>query len=148
MSNADTLRALIARVESASGPDRELDAEIGRAVGAFDRLLGGFDDSEIAAVTYVPEYDHASILVRMKGRSSGGLRYTEKLSRYTASLDAAVSLVPAGWSILMVWNGKRNICTVHAQPLGTVQSWPDPSEAATPALALVAAALRPGAGGG
>lgn len=108
------LLALAERVEALTGPDREVDAEIEAARGWPD------------------------------------VQWTGEAPRYTASLDAAASLVPAGWTLDTLhewdaahlrargpWQGmlKRRVrhnYTVRSQCL----------HAATPALALTAAALR------
>jgi hypothetical protein len=113
---ANALRALIARVEAATGPDRELDDDAGRAFGwrRLDREAW-FRPGERMA-THDPT----------------------TLPRFTASLDAAVSLVPAGhrWAIQVLENFKpRAWCskgyTNRPNAVGV-----------TPALALTAAALH------
>lgn len=106
------MRDLIERIEAAEGPSRELDAEIAKAVGA----------------------EHGSReKVSMESRS---IYYIDECApAYTASLDAAMTLVPEGfdWAVFRTNGG----LTVHA--------WCGSREdvfAATPALALCAAALR------
>ena len=64
---------LAARVEAASGPDRELDAEVALAIGWTDISGAGF--------------------VGIWERPYGGMI---KLPAFTASLDAAMMLVPEG----------------------------------------------------
>ena len=107
------LIALAERCEAAEGPDRKLDEAIERATGnytAFAHYTLGDDDFD----EYVP-------------------------TRYSASIDAAMSLVPEGWNrsftddpddlgcvIGELWTRKRNAV----------------GHAATPALALTAACLR------
>ena len=66
--------------------------------------------------------------------------------RYTASLDAALSLVPEGWA-WAVYGGAREeiVATAYCVPNGGRLPWPDWVTdicAATPALALCAATLR------
>lgn len=102
----DTLAALIERVERATGPDRELDAEIGALV-----MKNGC----------IREADGRQFQIQPHPR------------RYTASLDAAVSLVPEGWA----W-------CVHDVGIASLMRAPRvvKATAATPALALCAAALR------
>lgn len=119
--NDDDMRALIARVEAAEGADRELDAEIATAT-----TPGMIRDFEYVGFTGVGDMYPAPA--------------------YTASLDAAASLVPSGWH----WNtgidwSNANPPTVmgsaiveHAAGLRSSLG----GEAATPALALTAAALR------
>ncbi len=116
--------ALIARVEAAEGPDRELDAEIGRARGYVVAETATWGAVFVAA-----------------GRSEDGS--PRRVPTYTASLDAAAALVPSGWRWML-----DNLNT--AGPLAMCEHWPATGptlpytrgEAATPALALTAAALR------
>ena len=78
---------LIARIESADGPSRELDEAIERAVGrytAFQHYTLGDDDTP----DYVP-------------------------TRYTASIDAALTLVPEGWSVHLHTSEDRPDCEIH-----------------------------------
>ncbi len=114
MIRSADLLALAARVEAADGADRALDAEIG-------------------AVTL----KNGAVRVTDDGRR---LQISPPPRRYTASLDAAASLVPEGWN----WE-------VYSD--GTALLWMPPAgewsirrtavaDAATPALALTAAALR------
>jgi hypothetical protein len=115
-SRADLL-ALAERVEQASGPDRELDAEIAAATGA---LYGPRHKTYIESRTI--EYIEESAL------------------RYTASLDAAMRLVPEdGFGSLIAgkWpDGSTGFVAVVTKPSRAE------AEARTPALALTAAALR------
>ncbi len=113
MSNEE----LAARVEALDGPDREVDRHLARVVGwhpagVDDRLLKG---------------DAAWL-------------YENSCPAYTASLDAAMTLKPQGWRLVGL--------SEHLAPLphckARLQFWYDEShgQAATPALALCAAALR------
>lgn len=102
---AEKLRALATRCEQATGPDRELDAQIREVAGVHPRFV-----------------------------------YAR---RYTASLDAAMTLCsqPPSFDIdhdHMTQGGKWN-CLVGDDE-GFVPN--GRAEAATPALALTAAALR------
>ena len=98
----DDMRALIARVEAASGPDREVDRAITDAVN----YMGG--------IIYAPAF--------------------------TASLDAAASLVPEGWwvggvhyyPVVETWH-------VYLEAMGDMRA---DGEAATEQGARTAAALR------
>jgi hypothetical protein len=106
---SDALRALIARVEAASGPSRELDEAIYGACWALSALWEECDRDEQA--------------------------YQRGIGRYSESLDAALSLVPGGWDWMM-----GNVAgAILASPNGCDVAQ---SSAATPALALTAAALR------
>lgn len=120
MTPADTLIALIARVESASGPDRELDLMVLRAHGG-----NGW---------YWLDRERETITRDKYGRGALG-NPACSLDHYTASLDAAVTLVPEGYTGMVHLDGKASLYRDDMQP--TIDSL-----AATPALALVAAALR------
>jgi hypothetical protein len=114
-SQAAALLGIIARVKAATGPDRELDLATARAVGALGHAAGLPDSAFIG--------DHLPACGFM---------------HYTASLDAALALVPAGfgWSIGsdgMVWVGAAT---------GLQDGLTSEEEAATPALALCLAAIR------
>lgn len=67
---------------------------------------------------------------------------------YTASLDAAMSLVPEGATWELDCGTEQSTATVFA-PIADEPGWVTdaPAQAATPALALVAAALRATNGG-
>jgi hypothetical protein len=75
------MRDLIARLESATGPDRGLDAAIRETVGLVWR-----EDFYVWSQT--------------------GARYRGQVN-FTASLDAALTLVPEGWAVhsMMIWPG-------------------------------------------
>lgn len=109
----DKLRALAERCERAEGPNRELDAAIAVANGALRvHLVDG----------------HATAFYA---------NAASPLPFYTASLDAAMSLVPEGW-FWRVDQG-RNAGGACFKIDGHEQIF---TLAATPALALIAAALR------
>ena len=125
MTRAELL-ALAARVEAAQGADRELDALIYDAVGHF-----AWWDA-IKVVKRSPDR-HEALMMNVRASNFAP----------TASLDAAASLVPEGWR----WSVET---LSSAGPLGLCEHWPQSGqrhpytrgEAATPALALTAAALR------
>jgi hypothetical protein len=117
MSRKDELLALAKRVEALTGPDREVDTWIENHLG-----LARFEPAH-------PFRSHCD----------GHTRKEPKL--YTASLDAAMSLVPEGWN----WGAwmrhdwlKQNAQVWHLERKGSTNN----GDAATPALALTAAALR------
>jgi hypothetical protein len=125
----DELLRLAERVEAATGPERELDAEIGYIA----------DWSK-------PGHDRIRYLRDTARNSFADIgRFTE-VPDYTASLDAAMSLVPEGWTLAqLLRSDDRN----HWSALmWGMDPWTDlrpnaPSaRAATPALALCAASLR------
>jgi hypothetical protein len=83
----------------------------------------------------------------LKAGWATGNKRTDLGPRFTASLDAAMQLVPDGWfwTAMNARDGKEK--PIVGQGLAIVASPDDlharePSEAATPALALCAAALR------
>ena len=86
---ADVLKDLLARVEAAPGPDRELDARI---FIALDRPAHAAMDDDL-----IPQPDG---LIGIPGHK----RALFEAERYTASIDAAVALVRrvlpgAGWDV-------------------------------------------------
>ncbi len=123
------MKALIQRVEKAEGPDRELDADIALATGWERGEAGAF------------------------WREPGARLWSGYYPNPTASLDAAVSLVPEGklWVRLDDWTGPMEDGT--AAPLSSASVYlharnadgerlSGVARARTPALALCAAALR------
>jgi hypothetical protein len=113
------LLALADKVEKATGPDRELDEEVAAAVVGATREVQS--DGRAA-------YHRGSCWV------SVGV-----VKPYSASLDAAASLVPDGMSWRMeCWQGDRPeaIARVLSDGLLVVAA------TRSPALALTAAALR------
>lgn len=125
---AETAEDLAARCEAASGPDRELDALAFRTFGA--PVPFQFANKIVALVFDESEQCWFSPIGDMR------IRYTPPA--YTASIDAALSLVPEGcWAEGSL--SSPAALEIHDpmtfDPLG--QGW-----AATPALALTSAALR------
>ncbi len=107
------MRDLIARLESATGPDRKLDAAIRETVGLVWR-----EDFYVWSQT--------------------GSRYRGQVN-FTASLDAALMLVPAGHVVdLGRYADGSADCAVYASEREPY----DIAGAETPALALCIAALR------
>jgi hypothetical protein len=94
---------LAERCEAATGPDRELDAEIAQVVGAQPVMI----------------CDTGNVLIYQS---------------FTASLDAAMTLVPEGrrWLLQTLMTGKYR----------AEADWNGSGQGSTPALALCAAALR------
>jgi hypothetical protein len=140
--NAGVLSGLAERVKRATGPDRELDA------AAFN-----------AASDQVARWNRRALqlpLEKRRGRYDDGWvsvyagkglddPYAEDLPRYTASIDAAMTLVPEGWSfeVRRSGTGDRGQATVW-DPMCIPGR---PSEVrvtgcANPALALTAACLK------
>lgn len=113
--------------ERRTGPDRELDCAIGVAIGLFEEHSSKYD--------HIP-FDYWRI--NSDGaHSQPGHGGDQMVPRYTASIDAALTLVPdqCRWS-LDVGMGDDRMCQV-AIWFSTLAG-----RAATPALALIAASLR------
>lgn len=113
---------LIERIETASGPDRALDHEIYEYLG--------------------------SPVVRMVSATTHGTDLVNWAPFYTASVDAALTLVPEGrgrdsggtlWNV-EAWDGP-GVHARHVEATAWVCGAPR-VHAATPALALCAAALK------
>lgn len=120
------MRDLIARLEAAQGPDRELDGEIAVAVQGGEIV---WKQANYTMEMY-PSHRYAST------NHYGGFA-NEHVPLFTASIDAALTLVPDGWS----WSlydviGKPESVRMWRHPMDVLTS------AATPALALCIAALK------
>lgn len=134
---------LIEKIEVAGGPDRELDAEIGVAASRYD-------DSRIVYAKGKRWYrspGKGRIPFHVGGGNGGtsfGVIYQQ--TRYTASLDAALTLVPEGFEWSLEYQAGHHVssdgeCMVAIAKLGDpCRDWE--STSATPALALCAAALK------
>ena len=83
----DHLPALIARLEAATGPSRELDCEIAEQAGWAEV---GYRPKFVSPIGFPPH-----------GKS------VRCVPRYTASLDAALTLVPEDWKMQgqIAWPG-------------------------------------------
>jgi hypothetical protein len=132
MTDRATLLALAERCEQAAGPDRELDAEIAWMLTAQDRKRLGPPDLR-------REIWHA-------GLPTPAWVPFENVSSfhppYTASLDAAVTLVPEGWSWGKFFGGSAECVKISDPSILFERGLSD-----KPALALCAAALRARAAG-
>lgn len=119
MTKADLLN-LAARVEAAEGADRLLDTELENVLG-----LARFTEPH----AWRADVDSDK---RVPARA------------YTASLDAAASLVPEGWECALYWGVKNFAPEAQLERQDRHEIFSDPltGTAATPALALTAAALR------
>jgi hypothetical protein len=124
MSDATMLADLIARLEAATGPDRDLD------LGILNALYGNdwrWVDDEREWVT-TDEY----------GVGAPGNPVCSLLP-YTASLDAAMTLVPEGTAVVIGWGQ-----TPDTRPWARLAKPWNGADAtgATPAIALCIAALK------
>jgi hypothetical protein len=120
MSRKDELIALAERVEALTGPDRGVDARICIALGlSKDNVMVGVDGWCI---------------------NSGINPNPYRSPTYTASLDAAMSLVPEGYDCVHGWDYPNRAIRVLFMDDDGDRLFR--GRAATPALALTAAALR------
>lgn len=136
----DTLIELAERCEKATGPDRELDLAIHRQINPEHVT---FMDADLAK--------GMAQLIALGGdawekRKEALFRETNRSPRYTSSLDAAMTLVPANccWSIigpLCSGPDKPDHFGADVSEFLTNPEYPE-VRAATPALALCVAALR------
>lgn len=118
-------------------PSREADWNISNALGNIPKHTVreiGFD---------YDWYRNAGDFWLRKAIDSEG-RQIESWSppAYTESIDAALSLVPEGWSALLAIAPHKTICDVHVKPIGEVGHWPGHATAPTPALAICRAVLK------
>lgn len=127
------LRELAERVEALEGPSREVDAEI---LVAIDWRWPDHEEGDITPKIVSDKRGLEWLTGRMLNSNSSIWR---NLPSPTASLDAAMSLVPEGWAIDLrtFVTAPGAIAMVHPGERPT-----ETARAATPALALTAAALR------
>jgi len=114
MIHKDELIALAERVEALTGPDREVAHDVLRACGWTTE----------GAFVFNPN----------------GIRHMAAIPDPTASLDAAMSLVPEGWVSVHGWDYPNRASRAIFMDDDGDQLFR--GRAATPALALTAAALR------
>lgn len=141
VDEAMRIASIIERVEAATGPDRELDLAIHHIAQAkryrWAEFGGAHPDQRLVAVEVEPEGLHETMYLSWIDKAD-----VRTIPAYTASLDAAMTLVPEGSS---EWNveGWGSPSAVHDGRLST--AWVSGARrvyAATPALALCAAALK------
>jgi len=125
------MTALSDRVEAASGPDRELDAAVFRAIGA--PVPEQFFNQSIALEYDAQEQAYFAVV-------SDDMRVKYTPPAYTTSLDAAMMLLPdnAAW----VMASHMMAANVFGYRDGSEYFDATARYAATPALALTAACLR------
>lgn len=119
-----SLSDLIARVENASGPDRRLDFDLWATITNPD----GFP------ALSEPEESRTGWFDTWKDRGGFPL--------YTASIDAALTLLPEGFAAAVGTMAFKNCDRKPWATYWTPQGVPHSVEAATPALAVVIAALK------
>lgn len=141
-AGVSALLALADRVEGATGADRELDGSIGWAIGRFDHFRHGFDTT----VSFYRIDDYSRAEIHVVGPKGGRVIYTDSdLPAYSASLDAAMGLVPEGDSFTVGQNVHHKHWVASVNYLGedgAPHSRSNSYSSASPALALTAAALR------
>ncbi|ODU36610.1 hypothetical protein [Sphingopyxis sp. SCN 67-31] len=122
------IQSLIERVEAATGPSYELDCAI------WDAVYPGERQARFDALTAKGQPYHR----RLGPADMDG--YVKPLRSFTTSLDAAMTLVPDDCIWLRLGPGTMTV----SRPDPNEKRWAKHFEAtaATPALALVAAALR------
>lgn len=124
----------IDRLEAATEPSRELDAEIAPLVG--------WEESYIPGAGWV-------------WRGPGDRNIPGPFPRFTSSIDAALTLVPEGFSVeLGIYTESQDtprsgsFARVNKYCMGDGPAWEiDAEQAATPALAICIAALKASGGG-
>lgn len=127
-----TVEILIAKLEAAPGGSRELDELIAKAVGTLplEAKFWCFNPEDGNAEYNWDQTDPDDPRPYLAGGEG---------IAYTTSIDAALTLVPEGWSTMLDINPGEACCTVHdnsgyvSEPAATTK---------TPALALCIAALR------
>jgi len=141
-NSVSDLAGLVERLEKATGPDRELDGQIEAALGCpcFSGTLPTLSDGW----RWTFEADDAP------GRVTVFLTLANKTSKkhkryaapaYTSSVDAAMTLVPEGFAVSVEWS-PRHPGSAWLYPPDNFNDISFEAEAASPALALCAAALK------
>jgi hypothetical protein len=130
-SRAEELRALASVVEALAGPDRGVDARIAIAIGL--EAYPGYGTAD-----HVRLYKEDAVAELTKAARNQQNIWSSALPRYTADLNAAMSLVPVGWDFAVASEGERGVAgVIRRKPHAHADA-----EAATPAPALTAACLR------
>lgn len=144
MTDPKALLELAERVEKASGPDREL-----------DRLIDPIARSDVV------EWPGGGLARKLHD----GRHVVHSAAHYTASLDAAMTLVPEGWSVARIGQDDEKLWWVELRrgfitsfdkvAIGKNSVWAPHWDCEPPArglhgaaLALTAACLRALANGG
>jgi hypothetical protein len=117
---------LIARLEAATGPDRELDAAIAEYAGVIP------EGYEIAVEHGKPQ--------RYWWHHEDERQPYWVPSAYTASIDAALTLVPEGWAISLTVGDQGAFAELHPRVWSGLRDIL--AGAPTPALAICLAALK------
>lgn len=138
MATGDELIALAERCEAATGPDRELDCLTHCAVNGWEVRYEGLnifaDMGPTMSRILVGWLDPGKVQRNFSMTSNSMAR------PYTASLDAALTLVPTDWHVDL--RGVNRSWGAFLNATADGQFGEASATAATPALALCAAALR------
>lgn len=133
------LLELAARVEAAEGADSELDALVGAARNPYPdaRVIYG------AGRRFYLKPGKGRIPFHVSGGKGTSFGIMHQSHRYTASIDAAITLLPGrDWEYMLEWEASSGVHDMIARvQIGNPHLHME-AEAATPALALCAAALR------
>jgi hypothetical protein len=147
------------RVERLTAPDREIDAEVRKAI-AGDFWFCGDDERAymcgaccvpVAEMTQFPGCGAPLGIVDERTSYPSDWRDDDRLPFFTASIDAAMTAVPEGCGWIAGWGQTRPDepmggarITRNARFVGYHANYDAiaEAEAATPALALLTAALR------
>lgn len=98
------MKELIERLERATGPDREIDLDIWKALHPDREVSGVWSSGGCRFVANHDEYSKARYETVLRNASwrdrpnEADYRHHDELKDYTASLDAALTLVPEGWT--------------------------------------------------
>jgi hypothetical protein len=117
------MKDLIERLEKATGPDRELDAKLAFVNGAW---AAGVDEG-------VPWVQWAK---------NTAVEINDELPRYTASIDAALTLVPEGWEWELYSNPPSAWLCERGYDPDTYNGKTALASTKSPAIALCIAALK------
>ncbi len=124
-----TLTEIIARLEAATGPDRELDAAIDDAVRPEGHTFWCAEE--------LPVHDVLPSGIAVV------IRHELQCGRYTASVDAALTLVPEGWhwTVYDTDGTEKSFAAIQIEP-PSYSSAPFCGSASIPAIALCIASLK------
>lgn len=147
--------ALIERLENLTGPDRATDGQIAKAVFGWRlwRSKHGYwnvegpkgERSETACDPYGPRFDPDTGEKNPDyDKEPESWVYEHDIPEYTASLDAALTLLPSGtlWLLSSMETGPRATVLAPNERGDYIGQRDNSALAATPAIALCIAALK------
>lgn len=141
-------QTIIDKLERADGPDRELDRAIAKVMG-WHRVEPRFTRSKhgawISPDDWIGEYSNGSPITD----SLHGTTMYREVPAYTASIDAAMTLVPEGWMLTSLSElGMAGGCVCGLGNPGTGAVAIADAGEHTLALAVCSASLRARSQGG